>query len=138
MQGFQFNKPIEVRYADIDMMGHVNNAKFLSYIEHARSDYFRKACNWDWSKLGMVLARTEIDFKKPILLNHRPLVWVRTTRLGQTSFTQENFIVEAGQGNQVYAVATSILVHVDYNTGRPLPIPGHLKKAIRQFDEGLD
>lgn len=138
MQGFQYSKPIEVRYADVDLMGHVNNAKFLTYIEHARSDYFRKSCNWDWAKLGMVLARTEIDYKKPILLNHRPVVWIRTTRLGQTSFTQENFIAEADQPSQLYAAATSVLVHVDYSTGKPLSIPEHLKKAIRQYEEGLE
>jgi acyl-CoA thioester hydrolase len=138
MQGFQYSRPIDVRYADIDMMGHVNNAKYLTFIEHARSDYFLKACNWDWTKLGMVLARTEIDYKRPILLHSRPVVWVRTTRLGQTSFTQENQIAEAGQPKQIYATAISTLVHVDYTTGRPLPITEQIKKAIRQYEEGLD
>ncbi len=138
MQGFQYSKPIDIRYADIDMMGHVNNAKYLTFIEHARSHYFQKACNWDWNKLGMVLARTEIDFKAPVLLHHKPVVWIRTTRLGQTSFTQENIIAETGQPKQIYATAISTMVHVDFKTGRPLPIPEQIKKAIKQFEEGHD
>lgn len=138
MQGFKYNKLIDVRYADVDLMGHVNNAKFLTYLEHARAEYFQKACNWDWTKLGMVLARMEIDFKKPILLHHRPLVWIRCIRLGQTSFTQQNIIAEAGQPGIVYAEALSTMVHVDYTSGRPLPIPEHLKSAIRAYDEGLE
>jgi acyl-CoA thioester hydrolase len=138
MQEFKYNKPIDVRYADVDLMGHVNNAKYLTFIEHARGDYFRKACNWDWSKQGMVLARTEIDFKKPVLLHHRPIVWIRTIRLGKTSFTQQNIIAEAGQPGIVYAEAISVLVHVDYASGRPLPIPEKIKTAIQQYDEGLE
>lgn len=138
MQGFKYNKAIDVRYADVDLMGHVNNAKYLTFIEHARSEYFQKACNWDWTKLGMVLARTEIDFKKPILLHHKPMVWMRTIRLGKSSFTQQNIIAEAGQPGIVYAEATSVLVHVDYASGRPLPIPEKIKSAIQQFDEGLE
>lgn len=138
MQGFKYNKAIDVRYADVDLMGHVNNAKYLTFIEHARSDYFQKACNWDWNKLGMVLARTEIDFKKPILLGHTPTVWMRTIRLGKSSFTQQNIIAEAGHAGIVYAEAISVLVHVDYSNGRPLPIPDRIRSAIRQYDEGLE
>lgn len=137
MQGYKYNKPIEVRYADVDLMGHVNNAKFLTYIEHARARYFMEACNWDWKKMGMVLARAEIDFKKPILLTCRPVVWIRTVRLGKTSFTQQNLIAEAGQPELVYAETTSIMVHVDYNNGRPLPIPGLYKDAVSKYENGL-
>lgn len=138
MHRFKYNKAIDVRFADLDMMGHVNNAKFLTYLEHARTEYFPKACNWNWNKQGMLLARTEIDFKKPILLHSRPLVWTRTIRLGQTSFTQENIIAEAGQFSTVYAEAIAVLVHVDYNNGRPLPIPENIKSAIRNYDTGLE
>lgn len=137
MQGYKYNKPIEVRYADVDLMGHVNNAKFLTYIEHARGQYFIQSCNWDWKKMGMVLARSEVDFKKPILLHHRPVVWIRTVRLGKTSFTQQNIIAEVGQPEIVYAEATNIMVHVDYATGRPLPIPSMLKEAISKYENGL-
>lgn len=137
MQGYKYNKPIEVRYADADMMRHVNNAKFLTYIEHARGEYFTQSCNWDWYKMGMMLARMEIDFKKPILLNSRPVVWIRTVRIGKTSFTQQNIIAELGQPEAVYAEATNVMVHVDYTTSRPLPVPEKVKEAIRQYEDGL-
>lgn len=138
LQGYKYYKSIEVRYADVDLMQHVNNAKYLTYIEHARAGYFINACNWDWSKLGMVLAQIEIDYKKPILLHHRPLVWIRTTRMGKSSFTQQNIIAEAGNPAMVYAEATNVLVHVDYASGKPLPIPESKKQAISQYEEGLE
>ena len=43
---------IQVRFSDIDAMGHVNNAVYLSYFELARVYYFEKIMNesWDWKK----------------------------------------------------------------------------------------
>lgn len=138
MQGYKYSKPIEVRYADVDLMQHVNNAKYLTYLEHARAGYFIQACQWEWSKLGMVMARIEIDYKRPILLHHRPLVWIRTIRMGRSSFTQQNIIAESGNPDQVYAEATNVLVHVDYASGKPLSIPENKKQAIREYEEGLE
>lgn len=137
MEGYKYNRSIEVRYADVDMMRHVNNSKFLTYIEHARGSYFIQACNWDWYKQGMVLARMEIDFKKPILLNSKPVVWIRSVSIGKSSFTQQIIIAETGQPEVVYAEATNVMVHVDYTSGRPLPIPEKIKEAIRQYEDGL-
>ncbi|MDA0882981.1 MAG: thioesterase family protein, partial [Bacteroidetes bacterium] len=47
---------IEVRFRDIDAMGHVNNAVYLSYFEQARIGFFNAIVDdkWDWNKLGVL------------------------------------------------------------------------------------
>ena len=54
MQNFRFSFPVEVRFADLDALGHLNNAKYLTYAEQARILYVRQICGWDgdWRKLG--------------------------------------------------------------------------------------
>ena len=59
---------IQIRFADIDVMGHVNNAVYLSYFEMARVHYFKQILGeeWDWNSDGILLARNEIDYLSPI------------------------------------------------------------------------
>ena len=54
----KFENKQYVRWDDLDALGHVNNAKYLTYAQEAR---------FAWSSmLEMVVARAEVDFKAPI------------------------------------------------------------------------
>jgi YbgC/YbaW family acyl-CoA thioester hydrolase len=68
-----FETTVEIRFADIDAMGHVNNAVYFSYFEQARMAYFkdRVARIWDWNEDGVIVARNEIDYIYPVFLNDR-------------------------------------------------------------------
>ena len=70
MPTFCFYHPIEVRYGDLDPQGHVNNAKYMTYMEQARVAYIRHLGLWpggSFLDLGIILADARITFRKPIL-----------------------------------------------------------------------
>jgi acyl-CoA thioester hydrolase len=134
MQDFKFSQTLEVRYNDLDTMRHVNNAVYLTYIEQARSTYLAVACQWDWHTLGMVLAKTDINYRKPIHFQNKPTVWIRTSKLGKSSITQEVVITEKDRNNLIYAEATVVLVHIDYKSGRPLPLPDYMRSRIQNYE----
>ncbi len=134
MQDFKFSQTLEVRYNDLDTMRHVNNAVYLTYIEQARSSYLTHACQWDWNQLGMVLAKTDINYRRPIHFQNKPTVWIRTSKLGKSSITQEVVITEKDRSDLVYADATIVLVHIDYKTTRPLPLPDYIRTRIQAFE----
>ena len=134
MQDFKFSHTLEVRYNDLDTMKHVNNAVYLTYIEQARSGYLSVACQWDWNVLGMVLAKTDINYRRPIHIQNKPTVWIRTSKLGKSSITQEVVITEKDRSDIVYADATVILVHIDYKSGRPLPLPEYIRSRIQEYE----
>ena len=69
MPEIKFYHPIEVRYADLDPQGHVNNAKYLTYIEQARTQYIRRLGLWpggSFMDFGVILADVQMTFKSPI------------------------------------------------------------------------
>ena len=134
MQDYKYSQTLEVRYNDLDTMRHVNNAIYHTYIEHARSGYLQVACQWDWNTLGMVLAKTDINYRRPIHIQNKPTVWIRTKKLGMSSITQEVVIMEKDRPDIVYADATVILVHIDHKTGRPLPIPDYMRTRIKAYE----
>jgi acyl-CoA thioester hydrolase len=109
-----------VRFGDTDAMGHVNNAKFATYLEDARVGFFRATTGETVSLAGLILARTEIDFVRPILFGAGPVrttVWVE--RVGTKSF-RTGYTME--QDGAVVGRAIAVLVAYDYAAGSSRPL----------------
>lgn len=138
MTDFHFYHLIEVRYGDLDPQGHVNNAKFLSYMEQGRVFYLKQLKLWEggsFTNLGIILADVQITFRKAIQFGDPVRVGVGISRIGNKSMTSEYRIEDARDANE-FATGSSVLVAYDYHNNRSVPIPEEWRKAILQF-EGL-
>ncbi len=139
MTKFNFYQPMEVRYGDLDPQGHVNNAKYLTYFEHARSNYLVHlglfAEGRSFLDIGIIMASIRVDFFAPIQWENKIKIGVRTTRLGNKSFTVVQN-VEDQQNGRVYANSEVILVSFDYHQNASLPIPEEWRRILSDF-EGL-
>ena len=138
MADFHFYHLIEVRYGDLDPQGHVNNAKFLTYMEQARVFYFKQLKLWEggsFLNFGVILADLQITFKKAIQFGDPIRVGVRITQMGNKSMTSE-YRIEDGRDASLFATGTSVLVAYDYGTKRSVSIPEEWRNLILQF-EGL-
>jgi acyl-CoA thioester hydrolase len=133
MAGFRFRFPIEVRFRDLDLLGHVNNAVFLTYLESARIAYWMHVSGRPLDDLGMILARVEVDYRAPVPYGARLDVGVRCASMKRSSFVLELEAVEEGSG-RVVAEARKVLVHYDYAAGRPVPLTDDLRDRIRRQD----
>ncbi len=140
MDDFRFYHLIEVRYGDLDPQGHVNNAKFLSYMEQARVFYLRHLKLWEggsFMNIGIILADVQITFRKAIEFGDQVRVGVRITHLGTKSMTSE-YRIEDSRNSSEYASGTSVLVAYDYPNKRSVVIPEEWRKAIQRFEGLLD
>ena len=104
-----FETTVEIRFADIDAMGHVNNAVYFSYFEQARMAYFKErvARIWDWNEDGVIVARNEIDYVFPVFLNDRIVIRLWVEHVGSKSFTVCYRVVV---GERLCATGKSVLV----------------------------
>ena len=138
MADFHFHHLIEVRYGDLDPQGHVNNAKYLTYIEQGRVFYWKQLKLWEggsFMDIGVILADVQLTFKKAIQFGDPVRVGVRISRLGNKSMDCE-YSIEDARDASVFATGTSVLVAYDYHNLRSVAIPEEWRKTIRQF-EGL-
>jgi len=136
MSEFHFYHPIEVRYGDLDPQGHVNNAKYLTYIEQARIKYIGQLGLWDGDSfldIGIILADARITFQAPILFGQRVRAGVRISRLGNKSLTMEYRLEEIGSGKEL-ASASTVLVAYDYHNKQTIPIPQKWRQVIAAFE----
>jgi acyl-CoA thioester hydrolase len=123
MEGFSFVHRETARFRDLDPMGHVNNAVYLTWIENARIEFLRSLAAFDKPDTGgmtMILARVEVDFRAPLGFGDEVEVGVRVSRFGNKSFDLEYELRSAGR---VVAEAKTVLVAYDYarNESRELP-----------------
>ena len=119
-------KDVEVRFRDIDSMGHVNNAVYLNYFEQARMKYFSLIIGekWDWQKHGMVVARQEIDYKIPVLLNDEVQLETWCEKLGNASIILRYRLNITRNGQSSIAVkGKTILVCYDNILQNVTPVP---------------
>ena len=109
-----------MRFGDTDAMGHVNNAKFATYLEDARVGFFRHVSGDTMSLAGLILARTEIDFVRPIRFGTGPVrTSVRVEHVGTKSFRQSYSMEQDGA---VVGRAVAVMVAYDYATGASRPL----------------
>lgn len=139
MQNFKHKVPVQIRFKDIDRMGHVNNANYLTYIELARVKYFEEVVRVDgrWSpEIGIILARIEIDFKAPVFLHDRISVGTRCSRIGNKSLTLEWAVIrhKEDEKEEVVASGIAVLVYYDYTREETIPVPEAHRAAMEQFE----
>lgn len=138
MQNFKHKVPIQLRFKDIDKMGHVNNANYLTFIELARVKYFEDVVGTDkkWSQqVGIILARIEIDYKAPVFLHDTVYVYTRCSRIGNKSLTLDWVVVREKESHEeVVAQGIAVLVCYDYIEEKTVPIPEEQRKAIERYE----
>jgi acyl-CoA thioester hydrolase len=131
---FKVAAPIEVRFRDLDGMAHVNNAVFLTYFEVARARYWKAMGEGEWTRLRTyVVARAEIDFKSPAMLEDDLVCHVRVASFGGRSLTMEYLLVDRKSGRTV-AAGRTVQAMYDYERGTSRPLDEEMKAAIRRFE----
>jgi len=136
MEGYRYIHPIEVRYGDLDPQGHLNNAKYLTYIEQARINYIRHLGLWDGGSfldIGIILADARITYRAPIMFGQDVHVAVRVAHLGNKSLTME-YQLENGESGEVFATAITVQVAYDYKNSCTIPIPESWRVRISEFE----
>jgi acyl-CoA thioester hydrolase len=136
LSDYKYKTPIAVRFSDIDAVGHVNNAIYLTYFEEARLKYWREVINWDMSKSGVIVGRSEVNYLKPIMLRDQVVCYVRTTRIGNSSFDIMHVLVKITEhGEEICTTGKTVLISYDYKANRSVSIPAAERARLIEFDE---
>lgn len=126
--------PVTIRFSDLDLFGHVNNAVYLTYFEEARVKYFDEVVgyDYDWSKEGVILARFEVDFILPVLFKDEVFIRTHCCRIGTKSFdlAYELFRIK-DQKEILLASATSVMVMYDYSAKKSILLSEEWRSKLK-------
>jgi acyl-CoA thioester hydrolase len=112
-----FEHPVDVRWRDVDALGHVNHAVFLTYFEEGRDAFFKQTFG---GEPDYVVARLEVDLRAEVRYpDRRVTVRLAVERLGTTSLTtRETILTPAGN---IAAEARVVTVRWDRRARKPVP-----------------
>lgn len=108
---------IQVRFADTDALGHLNNTSYALYAEQARLDFLRAATTE--RRDGFILAHIALDFRRQTRFGEpvHVLTWVANVGTTSVTLSQDIFAADA-----LAAQVRSVIVRFDYATQRPVPL----------------
>lgn len=134
---YPFALPIEVRFCDLDMLGHVNNSVYATFVESARIAYYMRLTEQPLEKLDIILAELTLTYRAPAYFGDLLYVGLRITSIGTKSFVMEHSIVRAGDNAGILG-GRSVLVAYDYKTGKTVPISEEFKRRVMAFQANGD
>ena len=134
---FKFSVIKRVRYAEIDAQAVVFNSRYLEYFDIGITEYWRAAGVYErWpghTSPEFHVARAEVDYKVPILLDEEVDICVRCSRVGRSSMTFLFELHGAGK-DDLRATGLEVSVHVAESQGAPTAVPDEFVSLFEAFE----
>lgn len=129
-----FSTNIDVRFRDLDALGHVNNAVFFTYFEEGRKHFSKKVFGvLNVSDFKFIMAHIQCDFLRPIQFNDHVILQMWVKDIGTKSFSFEYRLVDFSDETRVYATGESIQVCYDYEKNRSIEVPAKMKERLTRY-----
>lgn len=128
--------PVQIRFNDIDMIGHINNNSYLEYMDLGKTAYFNavKADLVNWKHINAVIVNINCDFFAPGYINEPIAVLTAVTSISQRSLKMEQRVINAETG-EVKCIGYTVMAGFDPTTAQGAPIDEEWKLAIGKFEE---
>lgn len=133
---FHHRYPLQIRFNDIDTLGHVNNSIYFTFYDLGKSRYFEavKNSSIDWRRADVVIANINADFLSPIYPNEEIAVETGTLEIGNRSFTLLQRIINTQTG-EIKGICRTVMVGFDIAAGISAPVSDEWKEAICKFEK---
>ena len=129
---FRYVRDVQVRFGDLDPLGHVNHVVYLTYVEQVRTAYFHDVMGLTIpDDLTWVIASVQYTFVVPLGFGDVVTIGWRICRLGRASADYE---AEIWRGETQVARGNGTLVNADPRAGRSVPIPATWREAVAAFE----
>ena len=120
----------QIRWSDLDILGHVNNARMLTLVEQARIDWLNTMRDREAIAAPKLVARVELNYRTPVLYGTELQIQLGIGRVGGSSFT---ITCRGIQDDAVVFDGLNVLVVLDPATQRPTRIPDADREFLSQF-----
>ncbi|MDU1890558.1 MAG: thioesterase family protein [Dysgonomonas sp.] len=135
---FKTTLPIQIRFNDIDALGHINNNIYFSFFDLGKTTYFEqiRGSGVSWIEGLIVVARIETDFYSPIYYREPIAVDTKVIKLGEKSgvFLQQ---LRNTKNNEVKCRCQTVFVAYNADTQASMSIPDIWRQLISKH-EGID
>lgn len=134
MTDFEYWIDVDLRFSDLDVLGHVNNAVYVTYFEEARTNYFQDVMGMGPNDLDLVVAHLEVDFRRTVEWNETVRAGVRVAEIGTKSFRME---YEVRADGEVAATGETVQVALAPDGSGSQPVPESWREQMVSYEPHL-
>lgn len=133
-EAFRHAVPLQLRFNDIDVLGHVNNNAQLALFDVGKTEFYNALRGQlaDWSRVEAVIVNLNCTFMEQIRFTDPMEVRTRVKKIGERSFTIQQILRNTANG-QICSMCESVMVSVDYATKTSKPIPENIVEGLRKW-----
>lgn len=135
IKSFRHRMPLQMRFNDIDMLGHLNNSIYLTFMDLAKTRYFEAVLgeNLKWDRIGVVIVNINCNFCAPTFFNEEIEVETAVVAIGEKSLTIEQRVFSPSTG-QVKCDCRTIMSGFNMETNTSAPILPEWVKAFEDYE----
>jgi acyl-CoA thioester hydrolase len=129
----------QVKFHEVDILGVCNNAVYFNYFEDARIKYTQDLKkNFHMKELlegdsFFIMVRNEIDYLEPAQLDDELFIHTRIDFIKNSSFGFRHLVENSASG-KIIAHGGGVVVHINRNTKKPMPLPQEFYNAVKKFE----
>lgn len=133
---FRHRADIQLRFNDVDVLGHVNNTVYFSFYDTGKALYFTDVNGRQirWKDVDRVIANIDCAFMAPIVYGEQIEVLTRCSHIGHKSFTIEQILREKRTG-QIKSTATTVMVSYDPQTKESREVSPELRRQLEAWEQ---
>lgn len=132
---FRHRIPVQLRFSDFDMFGHLNNTVYFNLMDTAKVSYFNTIApsDIDWRNAGIVIVHIGADFYAPTFPGEEIEILTAVTSIGEKSLRLEQRIVEVRTG-ETKCIGRTVMAGFDVKTSTSTPIPEMWRETICAYE----
>lgn len=132
---FKHSTPIQIRFNDVDVLGHVNNAVYLTYYDTAKAHYFTSVRKEkvDWKHVDTVIANVNCAYMAPILFGEEIEVLTSCISISEKSFRLLQIIKESDSG-EIKSMCESVMVCFNPEAAASCRVPDLWRTRLSDFE----
>ncbi len=133
---FRHHMPLQMRFNDIDMLGHLNNSVYFTFMDLAKTRYFQAVLGdkLRWGEIGVVIVNVNCDFCSPTFFDDDIEVETAVIAMGEKSLTLEQRVYSPSKGD-VKCRCVTVMSGFDARTLTSAPITDEWREAIEKYED---
>lgn len=130
---FKHRIPLQIRFNDIDILGHLNNTVYFGFFDTGKAYFFEEIMDgkMDWKKVDTVIANVDCAYVAPIYFGEKIEVRTRCVNIHDKSFRLQQVIIETDIG-QLKAAAETVMVSFDAASQKATEMPSRIREALEK------
>ncbi len=132
---FSHRSPLQIRFNDVDILGHVNNTVYLSFYDTGKALYFQavKKGKMNFRNVETVIANVDCAYIEPIYFGEEIEVFTKLQELGRHHIVLRQMIYETSKA-KVKSVCDTVMVYIDKETLTPINVPQQWAALFKEYE----